>query len=168
MRCALGVVRPQQLGDHVGELVLERLAGLDLLGRAALLELVDDLDGAVDADVGGDQHLLGLLVEPAVDAHVDGALERVGDGAAGLAEVAAQAAEEAPALLLFFFEHLRRHVGRVDALEHLVPLHGSAPFSGRAARRGRLGPGALLALDLLLGHAALTTWDAPSGPIVTP
>ena len=107
----LGVVRPQQLGDHVGQLVLERLPGLDLLGGAALLELVDDLDGAVDAHVGGDQHLLGLLVEPAVDADVHGALEPVDDGAAGFAEVAAQAAEEAPAFLRFFFQHRRRHFG---------------------------------------------------------
>ena len=64
----LGILGLEHAGDHVGELVHERLARLDLLGRAALLELVDDLDGAVHADVGGDQQLLDLLVEPPVDA----------------------------------------------------------------------------------------------------
>ncbi len=75
MRWRSGSSGRSGLGDHVGELVLERLLGLDLLGRAALLELVDDLDGAVDADVGGDQRLLGLLVESPVDTDVDGALQ---------------------------------------------------------------------------------------------
>ena len=147
------------------------------LARAALLELVDDLDGAVDAHVGGDQHLLGLLVEPPVHADVHGALEPVDDGPAGLAEVAAQAAEEAPALLRFFFQHRRRHLGLVDALEHLVPLHaGQSPVSGRRGGRSlhprRARPAAALARSSRSisssAMRALTTWDAPSCPIVTP
>ena len=96
---------------------------LDLLRGAAPLELVDDLDGAVHAHVGGDEQLLDLLVEPAIDAHVDGRLELIGHHGARLAEVPAQAAEETPALAFFFLEHRHRDVVHDHALEDFMPLH---------------------------------------------
>ena len=61
-------------------------------------------------DVGGDQHLLDLLVQAPVHAHVDRRLELVLDGLARLAEVPPEPAEEAGALALLLFEHRRRHL----------------------------------------------------------
>src|SRR5665647_105160 len=167
----LRIVGLQYSGDHVGELVHEGLASLDLLGRAAPLELVDDLDRPVDAHVAGDEELLDLLVEMAVDAHVDRRLELVADGRTRLAEVLAEAPEEPLSLARLFLDHGRRHLGLGDALEHLVPLHllllyagpsaGSAdsalPFLARSSRS--ISSSAIL---------ALTTWEPPSGPMVTP
>ncbi len=119
----LGIVRLEHAGDHVGQLVHERLARLDLLRRAALLELVDHLDRALHAHVGGDQQLLDLFVEPPVDAHIHGRFELVGNHGARLAEVSAQAPEEAPALTLFFLEDRPRDVVHGHTLEDLMPLH---------------------------------------------
>ena len=152
---ALRILGLQHFGDHVGQLVLERLALLDLLRGASPLELIHDPDGALDAHVGGDERLFDLLVQTAVHADVHRRLQLIGDSRPRFAEVGAQAPEEALALALFLFDDLCRHLFGDDAFEHLMPLHASLLPLRRAVPRGGLGlgPGALLAIDLLFGHA---------------
>ena len=132
----IGVGRTQHRRHHVGQRLEELLARLDGALRGALLELLDDLHGRVDAHVGEDERLLDLLPDSLVEPVEEDGAEVVAQRGARLAEVVAEAPEETGALALLLDGHRRLGLGR-DALERFVPLHLVHLVRRRLRRRRR-------------------------------
>jgi hypothetical protein len=119
---------------------------------ASALELLDDPDRRLDADVGEDQGLFDLFPELVGDAVEHDRAKVLAQRPAGLAEVLAQPAEQPAALLVFVLDRRLRQPGLDN------PLNASCQSTQSLPPRGRS----------LLGHAGAHDLRRAVGPIVTP